>query len=116
MGSQRSQVVGVVIHVVTAAGLRRAAVPAPVMGDDAVAVPQEEHHLGVPVIGRKRPAVTEDHRLARALVLVEDLRAIGRRDRAHALPPLVWAPRRSVRTDRLTILLLGLQATQPPAR
>ena len=38
MGSQRGQVVGVVIHVVTVAGLRGASVPAPVMGDDAVAV------------------------------------------------------------------------------
>jgi hypothetical protein len=38
MGSQRSQVVGVVVHVVTVAGLRGASVPAPVMGDDAVAV------------------------------------------------------------------------------
>jgi hypothetical protein len=33
MGSQRRQVVGVVVHVVTVAGLRGASVPAPVMGD-----------------------------------------------------------------------------------
>jgi hypothetical protein len=52
MGGHRGQVVGVVVHVVTAAGPRGAAVPAPVMGDDAVAVLQEEQHLGVPVIGR----------------------------------------------------------------
>ena len=91
MGGQRGQVVGVVVHVVTVAGLRGAPVPAPVMGDDAVAVLQEEQHLGVPVVGRQRPAVAEDDRLARAPVLVEDLRAIGRGDRAHALPPLVWA-------------------------
>ena len=38
MGSQRSQVVGVVVHVVTVAGLRGASVPAPVVGDDAVAM------------------------------------------------------------------------------
>jgi hypothetical protein len=38
MGSQRSQVVGLVVHVVTVAGLRGASVPAPIMGDDAVAV------------------------------------------------------------------------------
>src|ERR1022692_88715 len=61
------------------------------MGDDPVAVLQEEQHLGVPVVGRKRPAVTKDNRLARAPVLVEDLRSVGRRDRAHALPPVVWA-------------------------
>ena len=100
MGSHRSQVVGVVIHVVTVAGLRGASVPAPVMGDDTVAVLQEEQHLGVPVVSRKRPAVAEDNRLARAPVLVEDLRAIGRRDRAHALPPLALAlpPETSART------------------
>ena len=45
MRGDRGQVVGVVIHVVTVAGLRGAAVPAPVMGDDAVAVLQEEQHL-----------------------------------------------------------------------
>ena len=39
MGSQCRQVVGVMVHVVTVAGLRGASVPAPVMGDDAVAVP-----------------------------------------------------------------------------
>ena len=38
MRGHRSQVVGVVVHVVTVAGLSRASVPAPVMGDDAVAV------------------------------------------------------------------------------
>src|SRR5438552_2159492 len=36
--------------------------------------------------------MAENDRLARAPILVEDLRAIGRGDRAHALlPPLVWA-------------------------
>jgi hypothetical protein len=85
----RQQVVGVVVHVVPVAGLRGAPVPAAVSGDDPVAVPQEEHHLGVPVVGRERPAVAEDNWLARAPVLVEDLRAVGRRDRAHALPPLI---------------------------
>ena len=64
--------------------------PAPVVGDDAVAVLQEEQHLGVPVVGRQRPAVAEDDRLARAPVLVEDLCPVGRGDRAHVLlPPLV---------------------------
>ena len=51
MGGQCGQVVGVVVHVVTVAGLRGAAVPAPVMGDDAVPVLQEEQQLGVPVVG-----------------------------------------------------------------
>ena len=37
MRGQRRQVVGVVIHVVAVAGLGRAAVAAPVVGDDAIA-------------------------------------------------------------------------------
>ena len=84
MRGQRGQVVGVVVHVVTVAGLGGASVAAPVMGDDAVAVLQEEQHLGVPVVGRQRPAVAEHDRLARAPVLVEDLRAVGGRDERHS--------------------------------
>src|ERR1700722_18636295 len=42
---QVGQVVGVVVHVVALADLRGAAVPAPVMGDHAVAVGQEENDL-----------------------------------------------------------------------
>jgi hypothetical protein len=84
MGRHRGQVVGVVVHVVTVAGLGGASVPAPVVRDDAVAVQQEEQHLGVPVVGRERPPMAEDDRLARAPVLEEDLGAIRRGDRAHA--------------------------------
>ena len=51
MRGQRGQVVGVVVHVVAVAGLRRAAVAAPVVGDDAVAAAEEVQHLVVPVIG-----------------------------------------------------------------
>src|ERR1035438_2502618 len=103
MGSQRSQVVGVVVHVVTVAGLSGASVPAPVVGDDAVAVAQEEQHLVVPIVGRKRPAMAENDRLARTPILEKDLRAIGRSDRAHALlPPLVWTltPKRANRQPK----------------
>src|SRR5689334_6966991 len=54
-------------HAVGAVGhLRRPAVPAPVVRDHAVAAPWEEHHLGIPVVSRERPAVAEDDRLARA--------------------------------------------------
>ena len=60
---QGGQVVGVVVHVVAVAGLGGAAVAAAVVRDDAVTVLQEEHHLGVPVVGRQRPAVAEDDRL-----------------------------------------------------
>jgi len=89
VGSQRSEVVGVMVHVVTVGGLCGASVSAAVMGDDAVAVLQKKQHLGVPIVARKRPTVAEDDRRARAPVLVEDVRAVGRGDRAHALPPLI---------------------------
>ena len=59
MAGHGGQVVGVVIHVVAVAGLAGAAVAAAVMGDDAIAVLEEEQHLRVPVIGGQRPAVVE---------------------------------------------------------
>ncbi len=45
------EVVGIVVHVMAVAGLAGAAVAAAVMGDDAIAVIEEDQHLGVPVIG-----------------------------------------------------------------
>ena len=67
---------------------------APVMGDDAIAVLEEEQHLGVPVVGRQGPAVAEHDGLTASPVLVEDLRAIRRRDRAHVVLPSCrcWFP------------------------
>ena len=38
---------------------------AAVVGDDPVAVLEEEHHLRVPVVGAQRPAVVEHDRLRR---------------------------------------------------
>ena len=87
MGSQRGEVVGVVIHVVTVAGLGGASVPSPVVSDDAVPVLEEEQHLGVPIVAREGPTMAENDRLPGAPVLVEDLRAVGRGDRAHAPAP-----------------------------
>src|SRR5215207_9855067 len=78
---QRRHVVGVVVHVVTVAGLRGAAVSAAVVRDDAIAVLEKEQHLGVPVIRRERPAMAEDDRFALTPVLVEDLCPVARRDR-----------------------------------
>src|SRR6185312_12491329 len=49
------------------------------------------------------PAVAEDDRLARAPVLVEDLRPIGRRDGTHGLPPLVSALPAKVPPGSVTI-------------
>src|SRR5262249_57289871 len=53
----------VVIHVMTLADLAGAAMPAPIMGDDAVSLGDEEEHLVVPVVGAQRPAVVKHHRL-----------------------------------------------------
>ena len=89
MRGQRRQVVGVVIHVVAVAGLRGAAMAAPIVGDDAIAVVEEEHHLRVPVVGRQRPAVAEDDRLPGAPVLVENLDAVFGGDRVHADSPSI---------------------------
>ena len=83
MRGQRRQVIGIVIHVVTLAHLRGPAMTAAVMRDDAIAVLEEKHHLGVPVIGRKRPAVAEHDGLTFAPVLVENLNAVFGRNRTH---------------------------------
>src|SRR5436189_3703756 len=73
MCGQRRQVVGVMIHVMAATGLGGAAMAAPVVGDDAIAVLEEEQHLRVPVIGRQRPAMAEHDGLTFAPVLIVDV-------------------------------------------
>src|ERR1700678_720080 len=83
MRGQGRQVVGIVIHVVAVAGLGGAAMATAVMGDDAIAVVEEEQHLRVPVIGRKRPAMTEHDGLTRAPVLVVDFDAVFGLDCRH---------------------------------
>jgi hypothetical protein len=87
MVGQGGEIVGIMIHVVAGPRLARAAVAAAVMGDDPEAVVQEEHHLGIPIVGRQRPAMAEHDRLPRAPVLVEDLGAVLACDRGHALGP-----------------------------
>src|SRR5262249_62343827 len=83
MRGKRREVVGIMIHVVTVTRLRGPAVAAAVMGYDAIAVMQEEQHLGVPVICRQRPAVTEHDGLTLAPILVEDLNAVLGCDGGH---------------------------------
>jgi hypothetical protein len=56
------------------------------MGDHPVAVMQEEHHLGVPVIGRQGPSVTENYWLTGAPVLEEYLRSVSGRELGHGMP------------------------------
>ena len=55
---------GVVIHVVTVAHLRRAAMAAPVVSDNAVALIKEVEHLRIPVVGAQRPPMVEHDRLS----------------------------------------------------
>jgi hypothetical protein len=83
---QVGKVVGVVVHVVALAGLRGAAVPAPVMGDHPNAVAQEEKHLGVPVVGRQGPPVAENDGLTGASVFEEDLSSVSGRELGHDFP------------------------------
>ena len=80
----------VVIHVVAVADLGRAAVTAAIMGDDTIALADEEEHLGIPVVGAQRPAVVEDDWLGAlgAPVLVEDLDAILGGNGGHGIGPL----------------------------
>src|SRR6266550_5797105 len=49
------------------------AVAPSVMGDNAIAVFEEEQHLRVPVIGRKRPTMTEDDGLSFAPIFIVDV-------------------------------------------
>ena len=51
MRGKSSQVVGVMVHIVAVGGLGGAAVAAAVMGDDAIAMLEEEQHLRVPIVG-----------------------------------------------------------------
>ena len=53
MVGEFSKVVCVVVEIVPDRGLRRASMSATVVRDHPIPVPQEEQHLGVPVIGRQ---------------------------------------------------------------
>src|SRR4029077_3155538 len=80
---------------VAAIGLGGAAMAAPIVRDDAIAVLEEEQHVRVPIIGRQRPAMAEHEGLPLAPVLVEDLDAVFRGDRAHVRLPLLERGSRS---------------------
>src|SRR5919106_6712801 len=83
MCGQSCQVVGIMVHVVAFAGLGRAAMTAPVVGDHTKTLAEEEEHLSVPIVRRERPAVTEHDRLTFTPVLVVDLRSVFGCDRTH---------------------------------
>src|SRR5262249_55612484 len=83
----RSQVGGVMVHIVPAVHLGGAAVAAPVVSDHPVAAIAEEQHLGVPIVGRERPTVAEHNGIAVAPILVEDLDPVLGLDGGHAEHP-----------------------------
>src|SRR5260370_42276791 len=57
------QIVSVMVHVMSVAGLTRATMSAAISRNDAIAFAEKKKHLRVPIIRRERPAVTEDNRL-----------------------------------------------------
>src|SRR5205823_15013778 len=65
-------IVGIVVHVVPAAGLSRATMSTPISCNDAETFAEEKKHLRVPIIRRERPAVTEHNRLPAAPVFIID--------------------------------------------
>src|SRR5438093_12714879 len=73
MIGDRLQIIGIVVHVVSAAGLSRATMSAPIRGNDAETFAEEKKHLRVPIIRRERPAVTEHNRLPATPVFIIDV-------------------------------------------
>src|SRR5437773_12107483 len=67
------QIVGIMVHVMSAGGLSGATMSAPISRNDAETFAEEKKHLRVPIIRRERPAVTEHNRLSAAPVLVIDV-------------------------------------------
>src|SRR6187402_3572622 len=67
------QIIGIVVHVMSVAGLRRAPMSTPIGRNDPIAFAKEKKHLRVPIIRRERPAVAKDNRLPAAPVLIIDV-------------------------------------------
>ncbi len=72
------EIVGESIHIVAEPGLTGTTMPATIMRDAAIAVRREKEHLVLERIRRERPTVTENNRLARAPVVVKNLRPVLR--------------------------------------
>src|SRR5262245_15851777 len=67
------QIVGIMVHVVSTAGLSRAPMSAPIGRYDSETFAEEKKHLRVPIICTKRPAVAEHDGLSASPVFVIDL-------------------------------------------
>src|SRR6516165_5004984 len=70
MIGDRLQIVGIMIHIMSVAGLSRATMSAPIGRNDAIAFAEEEKHIRVPIVRRQRPTMAEDNRLTAAPILV----------------------------------------------
>src|SRR5207247_3328772 len=70
MTGDRLQISGIVVHVVSAAGLSGATMSATIRGNDAETFADEKKHLRVPVVGRQRPTMAEDDGLSFAPVFI----------------------------------------------
>src|SRR5690242_20255180 len=67
------QIVGIVVHVMSVAGLTRATVSPAISRDNAIAFAEEKKHLRVPIVRRERPSVAEDNRLSATPVFIIDV-------------------------------------------
>src|SRR5712692_1563780 len=112
MRGERLEVIGVVIHIVSVAGLARSPVTSPIMGDDAIAMIQEKHHLSVPVIRTQRPAMAEDNGLSFSPILVINLRSVFSRDCRHKTSPFGRVPAKSAGEFRTSLLCKFNRVTQ----
>src|SRR5262249_19029396 len=73
MIGDRLQIVGIMIHIMSVAGLSRATMSAPIGRNDTIAFAEEKKHLRVPIVRRQRPAVTEHNWLTGSPIFIIDV-------------------------------------------
>src|SRR4029450_6532944 len=77
------QIVGVVIHIVAVAGLRRATVSASIGRAHPITFGEEEQHLRIPVVRTQGPPVAKYDRLSATPVFIVDLYSVFGCDVTH---------------------------------
>src|SRR5690242_11204787 len=110
---------GVVIHVMTVTHLRRTAMAAPVVRDDAVALAEKIEQLRIPVVAAQRPTVMKDNWLGTlgTPVLVVDISAVFGGDRTHdtgSLPGSIF--QESIASAQLLTGIFCHRRAEAPAR
>ena len=76
MRGKFSQIVSILIHIVTIPGLGRTPMATPVMGDHTKSFRPEEQHLILKRICRQRPTMTEDNGLSTSPVFKMQIAAV----------------------------------------